>query len=229
MTRVARILTLSIAMAFLIGQVSASAEERTAIVQLSITVPVSGVNAFGVLTLDYDDTDGAGTWTFEGTIDQQPANGSGAMVYRSADTGGSATPTTLSGFSVELVSVDQWDSTANPPAVPLTVTVQPAGDVAAVSLDGPGADLFGIPFTFTPAPTTPLSGNYTMSNVGAVVPDESETLPPTGAAEDAGSGSPLLFASVLGGLGVLMLVAAGYVSWRGRGDARPVPEDRSVR
>jgi hypothetical protein len=139
-----------------------------------MTMPVRDIVTTGVLTITYDDSSGDGSWDFAGTIAGAQSSASGDLTVEEASSGDAV--------SITVTSIDDWSVPFLEPAPPLAVTLRSTTDGVALSFDGPGTDLLGIPFVFNPPLTLPLDGEYTLADPGSVTePDQEEELPRTGA------------------------------------------------
>jgi hypothetical protein len=178
--------------AMLLFALTASAEERTVVLEANLTVPVIEKTALGALTATYDTETGAGTWEFQGTIDGQFAQASGSGTL--SGSGSSAT--------IAMTSIDHW---AMPgiaqPAGGVTATIESAGDLAYVSISGLAVPIVAVPVAVSEPISFPLeAGTYTLSTAGSGSTTVA-SLPNTGGdpAEVAGDSlAPVLIAGVAG-------------------------------
>lgn len=179
------------------------AAERTAVFQANLTVPILGTQSIGVLTVVYDDTTGEGSWTFDGTIDGQPASASGRGV---SVVDGSAAPGEESRFSLTMTAIETWDMSGFDPVVPRTATIRSAGALAYVNYDGPVFSLLAIPVAIDPSLQFPIEGVYVLTNAGSG-DDMVEEIPRTGVGPTSGSGSGFEMLIV-----ALLIIAAGLMA-----------------
>lgn len=198
----------------LLGDAGASrvaAAERTAVVQLDVTIPVRGVEAVGTLALSYDDATGDGRWEFSGDVAGQPAAASGALAFREGNDG------TL---AVTIRSIDRWEVATGAPTLPATLTLRGADGSVLIGYDGPTVDVFAIPFDLSPALAIPLEGTWALADAGASA--TGGELPATGAAPSGDAGERVRAGTLLVGAG-LLLVALGLAALVMRSRRSAVP------
>ncbi|HUG17082.1 MAG TPA: hypothetical protein VMM78_18900 [Thermomicrobiales bacterium] len=184
------------------------AAERTAVFQSDLTVPILGTRSVGVLTVNYDDVTGEGSWVYEGTIDGEPASASGRGDSVVEAGGGQGAE---SSFQLTMTSIDTWQMPGLEPDVPREATIRSSGSMAYVNYQGPVFSLLAIPVAIDPPLAFPIEGVYVLTNAGSG--DEAVTeIPRTGVGPDggAGIGSGLLTASLIATC-VALLVATSLL------------------
>jgi hypothetical protein len=171
----------------LLTALTASAEEQTVVFQANLTIPVMNK------TTIYDPDTGAGTWSFQGTIDGAFAQAAGA-----GSVSGSGSTAIIT-----MTTVDAWTMPGIVrPTGAIEATIRSVGDVAYVSISGLSVPIVGIPVAISAPIAFPIeAGTYTLTNAGSGS-EEVTSLPNTG-------DSPAVFGSVgsISSLGATLLVS----------------------
>jgi hypothetical protein len=177
----------------LLAVLTASAEEQTVVFQANLAIPVMDKTAIGVLTTIYDPDTGAGTWSFQGTIDGAFAQAAGA-----GSVSGSGSTAIIT-----MTTVDAWTMPGIVrPTGAIEATIRSVGDVAYVSISGLSVPIVGIPVAVSAPISFPIgAGTYTLTNAGSGS-EEVTSLPNTG-------DNPAVFGSVgsISSLGATLLVS----------------------
>ncbi|HMM42749.1 MAG TPA: hypothetical protein PKA95_12675 [Thermomicrobiales bacterium] len=135
------------------------AQERTAVFIVSdVVMPHYDRIVSGQLTVDYDDSSGAGSWSFQGMIDGQLATASGEGEFEA---------TGSDQFRMTITAIDSWKIPGIGGYAPRTATIRTVGALGYVSYQGRELSLSAIPIAFSPKITTPVEGVYTISSAGA--------------------------------------------------------------
>lgn len=189
---------------------AATAKSRTAVFIISdIVMPHYDRIVSGQLTIEYDDSTGAGSWSFQGMIGGQlaTASGDGEFEATSADT-----------FKITMTSIDSWKIPGIGAYVPRVATLRMVGALGYVSYEGRDVSFTALPIAITPKLAEPVEGIYTVSSPGA---GESEvvTLPNTGTGPASESSSHRDSAAIAGALSAL-LGLSGIGAWRLRSRRR---------
>lgn len=212
MRRIVSIVVLTL----LLGAVAAtpaSAAERTAVFQLNVNVPVFNVAAIGTLTVVYDDESGNGTWTFQGTVDGQPAYASGTGTF---DTSSASGIRSMAGFAqttaqLTMTGIDNWQVPRFSAYTPRTATIRTVGELAYVDYQGRELSVTGVPLAMNPPLSFPVEGNFVVTDAGSGQ-EPVTVLPGTGAGPVSSAGSSQsalpVAASVLS-----LLAIAGIWTW----------------
>jgi hypothetical protein len=167
---------------FVLVSQSALAAERTAVFQSDLTVPVLGTQSIGVLTVIYDEVTGEGAWTYDGTMNGQPANASGRGTSVVSSGSGQSGE---SSFQLTMTSIESWNMPGFDPDVPRFAVVRSSGGVAYVNYGGPVFSLFAIPVAIDPPLSFPIEGVFVLTNAGSG-DDAVEVIPHTGLGPDGG-------------------------------------------
>ncbi len=170
MSRIALAVGLAVALNLLVAA-AAIAQERTAVFIVSdVVMPHYDRMVSGQLTVAYDDSSGAGTWSFQGMIDGQLATASGDGEFEAIGS---------DQFRLTITAIDSWKIPGIGGYAPRTATIRTVGTLGYVSYQGRELSLSAIPIAFSPKITTPVEGVYTISSAGAGAA-EVVTLPNTG-------------------------------------------------
>lgn len=186
------------------------AQERTAVfIASDLVMPHYDRTVSGQLTVDYDDTSGAGSWSFQGMVDGQLATASGSGQFESLGS---------DQFQLTITAIDSWKIPGIGGYAPRTATIRTVGALGYVSYQGREVSLAGIPVAFSPKITSPVEGVYTISSAGAGE-GEVVTLPNTGVGPSVVLNESRDSTTVAMGL-VTLFGAFAFGSWRYRSGKR---------